>query len=192
MVRTLASFFFCIFFVSACAFTPQKASLNPTIDLSESNIGNGKTVALKVIDERPEESLGHRGSAFMKGAEITTDQDVASVIYEEISEALQKQGFSTVPFDEKEKRSLKVEIRLIEYYTSTGFWTGGVHTKSALKAIARNGVDTYDKLYRVENEERVIFVPGAEHNEKIINTVIGDAIEEIFNDNQLLTLLAKE
>lgn len=54
----------CLFlmnFFSACAFTEQKALLNPDLLVIENNIGNGKEIGVEVVDERPEDTLGYRG-----------------------------------------------------------------------------------------------------------------------------------
>jgi uncharacterized lipoprotein len=187
-----ALFLSCILLVNGCAYTPQKVLIDPDCNISLSNIGKGKSVAVKVVDERPKETIGHRGAGYLTGAEITTDQDISSVIYDEVEGALERKGFKAVSFTEEEKRFLKIEVRLIDYSTSAGFWHGYLHTKSAMKVFAKNGVDSYEKLYREENEENLWFVPGDEHNVELINIIVGDVIEQMFSDSQLLNLLTRE
>lgn len=176
---------------SACAVIEQKAVLNPDLIVVESNIGHGKEIGVKVVDRRFRNTLGHRGAALLsKGAAITTNQDIGEVFAQKIEEGLTRKGFEPAALNENSSRSLQVEIRALEYYTSTGFWTGGVHTKTALKAIARNGMKEYEQFYRVENEERVILVPSAEENEQLINTVISEVLRKLFSDKTLLQFLS--
>lgn len=184
----------CLFlmnFLAACAFTEQKALLNPDLLVIENNIGNGKEIGVEVVDERPEDTLGYRGAANLsKGAAITTDQDVKDVFDRKIREGLKRKGFNPTLRTEEALRSLRVEIRSLEYYTTTGFWTGGVHTKTALKAIAKNAGKKYEQFYRGGNEERVHIVPFAEENEKLINTAISEVLLSLFSDKKLLQFLS--
>jgi uncharacterized lipoprotein len=178
-------------FLVGCAYTPHKVALRPAVVVAEANVGGDVEVAVKVVDERPEQSLGHRGTAFGKAAEITTDQDVAGIFHEQVVEGLKKKGFSPVVYAEDFPRRLKVEVRLISYSTSTGLWTGGVHTKAAIKAVASNNEKTYEKLYRAENEVRKAFVPSAKTNIRLINEIVSQVLQKLFQDQDLMAFLAK-
>ena len=61
-----------IILLAGCALTSQQAMLRPELQLSRTDLGRGTAVALKVVDERPDKTLGHRGAG-MKGAKITTE-----------------------------------------------------------------------------------------------------------------------
>lgn len=176
--------------MSACAFNQQAVNLAPTASFTSSSVGAGKELVLIVIDERPKQIIGHRGTTYGAAAEITSSQDVAAVVREKLKTGLVSNGFHVVTVLPKTSPSLKVEIRLIEYTTSTGLWTGGIHTRAAFKGICRNGDREYENIYRQENEERVVVVPTAEANEEWINRVVGQALEKIFLDGQLLGCLA--
>jgi uncharacterized lipoprotein len=190
--RLLNSFFLsvllCLF--SACAFNAQAIKISPMMTLPSSDIGKGRDILLNVVDERPKQVIGHRGTAYGAAAEITSSEDVAVVIREKVSAGLSANGFKVVTGSSSARTSMKVEIRLIEYTTSTGFWTGGVHTRAAFKGICRNGRQDYENLYRQENEERVMVVPDAETNEQWINLVVGQALDKIFSDRQMLECLS--
>ncbi|NQT81686.1 hypothetical protein HQ563_01580 [bacterium] len=178
-------------FLCGCAFTPQQATLRPVVTVAETNIGTGVEIGVKVLDERPDELLGHRGSAYGSAAKITTDQDVAAIFYREIVEGLKKNGFSPVAYAEDFPRTLKVEIRSIKYDTSTGFWTGGVHTTAAIKALATNSEETYENFYRFQSEKRVVFVPSAKTNARLINETVSQVLNKLFNDQDLMAFLAR-
>jgi len=178
----------CAFF-SGCAFNPQKANVSPTVAVMASSEGKGVSVAVRVVDERPSKSLGHRGTAYGAAAEITSVQEISFIVQREISAALQKKGFTVVEYNDSANPRLAVEVRLLEYTTSQGFWTGGVQIKGALKAIAANGSRTYEKMYRSEKEERVVVVPTAETNERWINDSLSDVLNQLLNDNSLFSVL---
>ncbi len=190
--KFLFSCLFLMTLVSAYAFTDQKVKLNPDLLVIENNIGHGKEIGVKVFDERPEKTLGRRGAAQMsKRAEITTNQNVGEVFDLKIREGLTRKGFVPGSLSADSLRSLWVEIRSLTYYASTGFWTGGVHTKTSLKAIAKNAGKEYEQFYRGGNEERVMIVPYEEENEKLINMAISDILQKLFSDKALLEFLAK-
>ena len=171
-------------------FSDQKALLNPILDVKSENVGNNIQVGVKVLDERPEKILGYRGAASVsKGGVITTDQEVAEVFSEKIKEGLTIKGFQPTSYSDDISRTLKIEIRSLEYYTSTGFWTGGIHTKASLKAIAQNSGKEYEEYYRGGNEERIMVVPSAEENDNFINIAVSEVLEKLFNDKKLFEFL---
>lgn len=90
-----------------------------------------------------------------------------------------------------EARSLHIELRLLSYETSVGFWTGGVETRAAMKCIASNGGEKYEKLYREEKERRVLVVPTADTNAAWINETLAGILKQIFDDAALLAMLEK-
>lgn len=177
--------------LSGCAFTPQKANISPTVSVMNSSEGSGIDVSVRVTDERPSKSLGRRGTAYGAAAEITAAQDIAVIAQNEIIAGLKKKGFAARDGDSGSKAKLVVEVRLLEYSTSQGFWTGGVHIKGALKAAATKDSKSYEKMYRSEKEERVVVVPTAETNEKWINDALSDVLTQLLDDKGLLMFLSQ-
>lgn len=177
--------------LSGCAFTPQKANIAPTVSVMNSSEGQGIAVSVRVSDERPSKSLGRRGTAYGAAAEITAAQDVAAIAQKEILTGLRKKGFVATDSESSAPAQLIVEVRLLEYSTSQGFWTGGVHIKGALKAVALKDGKTYEKMYRSEKEERVVVVPTAETNEMWINSAFSDVLTQLLDDNGLIMFLSQ-
>lgn len=175
---------------SGCAFTPQDVDIAPTLDLVESNVGNGVTVYVVVADERADSLIGHRGSAYGKAAKISNEQDISKIFCDAIVDGLKKYSFNPTVDDSEQTRGLNVQVRLIKYETSIGFWTGGIHTKAAVKVVASNNGEKYEKMYRVEDEKRILFVPGAKENTALINEIVSDVIVDIFVDEKLIAFLA--
>ena len=178
-----------VLLATGCAFTPQQAELNPTLDIASSDIGNNAKIFLTVQDERIDTSLGRRGTAYGAAAEISTNQDLSVVVRTQIEDGLRTQGFH-VTDENQADNFLTVEIRALEYSTSTGFWTGGVHIKGALKGHATSSESEMEKMYRYEKEERVAFVPGAETNERWINEALSETLKQLLTDSELLNFLA--
>lgn len=178
--------------LTGCAFNPQTANITPVVTVMNSSDGKGVTVAVRVSDERPSKSLGRRGTAYGAAAEITAAQDIATVVQKEIIDGLNKKGFTALKENEESNAKLSVEVRLLEYSTSQGFWTGGVNIKGALKVIATKNGKTYEKMYRTDKEERVMVVPTADTNEKWINGALSEVLTQLLEDNGLTMFLSKE
>lgn len=182
-----------ICFISACAYTPMTVSLQPDTTVTVSDIGSGKTVYLWVVDERDQQDIGHRGAAMMKGARISLEEDLSAVVQSALSEMLLSKGFEVAYDDTRQLNpSLRVDIRNLEYSTSTGFWTGGVEVAAAMKATARGELETFENFYRFQNEDRVVVVPGAESNNERINAALNDVLHQLMRDRKLLEVLAQD
>ena len=174
--------------LSACAFVDESVVLKPTSQLAASDIGKGQRLGLKVIDERTTTTIGYRGPA--RSAQIRSAQDVRQLIQESIAQGLRAQGFDPVMESEAEPALLTIQIRELSYETTTGFFSGGIHTRAALKGIARRGQASHEELYRAEEEARVMVVPTEAFDAEQINLVLSRAIDKLLADQRLLQLLA--
>lgn len=195
-VIKLTALLFAAILISSCALTPQSVVLEPSLEVAPSDLGKGHTVAVYVVDERVSTELGRRGTGAMRGAAITSTNDMVSVFRDAIVQNMEKLGFDATAiqtFEEStsEPMVLRVDIRAVNYETSMGFWTGGVHVRGALKTTATDtqSLRTYEQLYRVDDEERVVVVPGADSNAQMINTAISALLQKLFDDVELIKFL---
>ncbi len=180
----------CCCFLTSCAFVSQKVRLTPEANIMMSNKGEGKVISLKVTDERNSNVIGHRG-VNGGGGTITLDQDIRNIFEYEIARGLSRKGFKVVPSGRNGNRVLKIEIRALNYHLAMGFWTFGLHTKSAIKGIALVNGKSYEKFYKAEDEKRVAAAPAERENEKIINKIVSDVLEKMLNDYELIDFLAR-
>lgn len=172
-----------------CAYIPQQANLNPDLNIDSSGIGNNARIFINVLDERAGKSLGRRAASYGPAAEITAKQELAEVVKTKLEQGLRAQGFLPGAKDTADS-ILIVEIRALDYSTSTGFFTGGVHIRAALKGRAKNRDAEMEKMYRYEKEERIIIVPTAGTNEKWINEALSTTLNKLLTDSELLAFLA--
>lgn len=174
----------------ACILAQQQVALAPVVNVAPSDQGGHVTVAVRVVDDRTTLSLGRRGNDDLEGAEITSDQDVALVVQRHVLDGLRRKAFQPVAYSEAADPRLTVEVRLLQYSTSKGLWTGGIHIRSALKVIAHRAGASYERMYRKDREERVVIVPTADTNERWINEVLGDNLKDLFLDDELFKFLS--
>ena len=69
--------------LAGCAWVSQTATLKLEPRTIPSKIGQGRTVAVRVVDRRPARAIGHRGLD-SKNAAITTDQNVADLFQQKL------------------------------------------------------------------------------------------------------------
>ncbi len=175
---------------AGCTFIPQQVDFDPKISVMKTQEGEGVFVAVRVVDERPSKSLGRRGTGIAQGAEIEASQDLAVIVHDKIVAGLKAMKFETLDYSDDKAVSLTVQLRLLEYSTSVGFFTGGVHVNGAVKAIAKKNGKLYERMYRTDDEKRVLFVPGSESNEKMINDSLSSLLSQLFEDRALIDHLA--
>lgn len=179
-------------FVTGCAYTPMTVELQPDTTVTASDIGAGQTLYMLVRDERTEKEIGRRGTGMMQGAKISLEEDLAAVVQGALTDMLTTKGFQISAAEtDANKPFLRVDVRGLEYATSTGFWTGGVQVSAALKATANGRLASYDDFYRYESEDRVVVVPGADGNNERINEALNDVLQQLVNDQKLLEVLAE-
>ena len=180
--------------ISGCNITPMTAELEPDTSVPASDIGNGQTVYLSVVDERTEQHIGYQGIGGSHDAKISLDEDLAAIVQSALSEMLQTKGFD-IAYDESntQKPLLRVAIRGLLYSTSmTGFWTGGeVQVTATLKATVNGELENYDNFYRYENVDRLLVVPGVDRNNEMINAALNGVLHQLVSDGKLLEILAR-
>jgi len=178
--------------MSGCAFAPQAVKINPEAKIASTTDGQGKSVFVTVIDERPRKTLGTRGVKGV-GAEITLDCDLPLIIRESLTNGLRQLGFTPTSDKPSEPRQLRAEIRNLDYEVLMGFWSGTVRTAFGLKATCILGTNRpYERLYLGEFRESVQVVQGQEANERYINAAVSSALNELFQDPLLSKCLAQD
>ena len=192
-MQTLKALVYCALaaaLVGGCAWTPQTATLKPAPNITPSTLGNGVTLAVRVIDKRQSDTIGYRGLDSQNAA-IRTTQNVAALFQEKIIEGLRQKGFSAAPYQDQPGRLLIVEIRQIDYTTDMDFWKGIVRTEATLGAsMIKDGVK-FEQLYSGKRTENTVEAPGAKTNERLINGAISDALQRLFEDDRLIRYLAE-
>ncbi|SRR6266446_377873 len=176
--------------LGGCAWIDQRAVITPQLDISPSTIGAGKPVAVKIVDERPREVIGHRAASGV-GGEIRAAQDIPDLVHQKVNEGLTHHGFVPGGADASSSRAMRVDLRLLEYEVTMGFWTGTMSSRAALKVTCTNGTETFDKLYRSNHEEHSMWVQTAASNNRQLSLAVSDVLDQMFRDQELLAFLAR-
>lgn len=186
MIRTLFAVAASAALLSGCAVTSMEAKIAPQINFAQSDIGKGTRVAVNVLDERPTKDVGKRAAM---GAKIKMTEDLSAIIQTAVFEGLRRKGFEPVAGADAPS-NLKIEIRSLAYDMDTGWFTGGVNVDASMKAVAKGSGEPYERFYRSGDNDRVVFIPGAKENNKKLNAMVDNVLQQMFDDQKLLEVLA--
>ena len=174
--------------ITGCSYIPHDVEIKPSLSVKSENIGNGKTLSVLVQDDRNSKNIGYR--TYIKSGKISVSEKQNLV--EDIQLAIEN-GFRTLNFKIVEKdgnKTAKIDIRLIEYESVLGFFTGGAHSRATFKleCITKSG-KRFNNIYRIDYEHRFIFLPFKSTNRKWINEAVSDSIMALFTDDSLISFL---
>jgi uncharacterized lipoprotein YajG len=174
----------------------QDVEFQPQLSATASNAGAGRVVSLNVVDERPDITIGYRqGSLARTAGVIRTEQDLPEVVRAAVAEGLTRMQFQVVPVGQRADASLKVELRQLEYQSSSAMLTEGALGRSALKASAvrrpagAGSAYLYERLYRAENEIQSLLPPTADDNRQLLNAILSTTINQLLGDQELINFL---
>lgn len=180
-----------IIILSACAFVPESVSLQPQVNVGSSHIGNNKTVALDVIDARPNKVIGGRASGLGPQADISLADDLVSTVRTAVSQGLSQSGFKVVSNDAQASRKLVVRIVELQYQEHIGLVSGSITITSTLSGTATNKGKIYEEVYRIEDKHTPVITPTSEADAKNINAALSGSLNKLLNDQKLLQFLAQ-
>lgn len=172
--------------LTACALSPQQVTINPKLESSKSNIGEGRTLYLEVVDNRGKEAIGSRGGLYKETSLITPANDLADAILQASSRKLREMGF-VVQGMPGASADIRILVDKLSYRdpekSSVGF---EVELESLLRVEATQNGDQYSGRYQVKNTKTYATVPGRDRNEEMINETLSEVLQRLFNDPKLL------
>ena len=172
-------------FAPGCAITSMEARIAPNLELVDEDVGKGRIVGVSVADERPTSDIGRRA---IGGAKIRMSDDLAAIYQSALVRGLRQKGFDARSGAVAGAPQMKVEIRSLSYDVSTGWWTGGIETDSAIKVVAIGAAESYERIYRASDDDRIVIVPGAKTNNRKLNLIVSSTLRQAVEDRKLLEL----
>ena len=183
------------FLGTSCALTPLSVTLRPKVEVAATSLGQGRTVGVTVLDERPRSIVGYRGLAQGGGpfgATITTAGDPSSTVRAALADGLKRHGFNAVMGQIPEGRELRAEIRGLDYTISQAIFASTLRAEFTLKGICVIGsTRPYEGTYRGEHQESLHIAQTDSAIEEDLNRVLSQAIQRLLQDAQLIQCLAR-
>ncbi len=172
--------------LTGCALSPQTVTLQPVLAIDESNVGQGRTVALDAVDHRADKGLGTRGGIYRDSATISTVDDVAAALRRSMADALGAQGFRVLEAGAPADFGMTVGLEGLSY---RAYGDPVVHTV-AIAAKVSNVITRADQRYAasagVTDTRNVLRAPAPEDNEAYLDDTLAKALEKLLNDPRYL------
>ena len=174
-----------------CSLQPQFLRIDPELKVKEAQIGNGKTVGLRVADSRPDKKLGEVGDPDRKMVEVRVEDDPSPAIYERVKQALISLGFSVRPYSETMDRTLDIKIRNLELQSVKKPLTFDTELRAEVAAHVVNSTEYYDRQFNVRTRKDGAAPPFEKDSTLLVNIAVSQALEDLLADEELLAMLAR-
>ncbi len=177
--------------IQGCSLKPQNLRIDPEIKAKEAQIGNGTTIGLRISDDRSEKKLGEVGDPDRKMVDVSVEEDPSAAIYQRVSQALTKMGFSVEPYNESMDRTLDIQLRKLELQSVKKPLTFDTELRAEVAAHAVNSTEFYDRQFNVRTRKDGAAPPFEKDSTLLVNTAVSQALEDLLADEELLSLLAR-
>ena len=174
-----------------CSLQPQFLRIDPEVKVKEAQIGNGKTVGLRVADSRPDKKLGEVGDPDRKMVEVRVEDDPSPANYERVKQALIRLGFSVQPYSETMDRTLDIKIRNLELQSVKKPLTFDTELRAEVAAHVVNSTEYYDRQFNVRTRKDGAAPPFEKDSTLLVNIAVSQALEDLLADEELLAMLAR-
>lgn len=194
MIRRLFVLAFIAAMATACAYSPQQITINPTVTTDAERYGNGRPVLVSVEDVRATQELGSRGGIYEETSLITIGNSLTGAISRAAEASLAAQGFS-VNGAQQGAASLKILVDELSYDVPEQ----SVGKKVLLRAVLRveaamqrssGDVESYTGRYQTKTERQTVVTPSMSSNEEMINSLLSDTLVRLFEDPKLKAFLS--
>jgi uncharacterized lipoprotein YajG len=177
--------------VQGCNLKSETVHFSPQLHVQQNDVGQGKVVGLSVADARADKKVGIVGDPKIKSITVSAEDDSPSLIYQQTADALTKLGFKVEPASDATDRTLRVEIRELQYESLKRPFTYDAKAEVLVGALAKNGGERYERTYQTEETSTTGSPPGQSQISKTINGLLSTAIDDLLADKQLMAVLAK-
>lgn len=172
--------------LTGCALSPQTVTLQPVLAIDESNVGQGRTVALDAVDHRADKALGTRGGIYRDSATISTVDDVAAALRRSMADALGAQGFRVLEAGAPADFGMTVGLEGLSYRAYGDPVVRTVEIAAKVSNVITRADQRYAASAGVTDTRNVLRAPAPEDNEAYLDDTLAKALEKLLNDPRYL------
>ncbi|UCD67819.1 MAG: hypothetical protein JSW48_13500 [Betaproteobacteria bacterium] len=177
--------------ITGCALKPQSLHLDPTVEYAGEPTTSESLLGFSVTDARPTKKLGEVGDPNTELVEVSLDEDFAPLVTERMTSAIEKRGFSVVPWSPAMTRSLEVRIDSLALNSVKTPVTFETELRAEVTATASNDKQLYERVYYVRSYQETAGPPYEKHSNRLVNQAVSQALNEVLNDDKLFEILAR-
>lgn len=188
MIKQISGVLLVLFFLGGCAISPQSIQLNPSVTVPQSNMGQGRSINLTVVDQRKVKALGSRGGIYARTALVTIDGGPEEPIRQELAGALSGYGFNVINAVNADI-NLNIDIETLGYESVGNTFPKQVKNNILLKATCTKNGSEFSSRYAANKVEELLVEPTAGQNERMINSLVSRGLSALMTDQRLLDFL---
>lgn len=177
--------------LAACAQSPQRINVAPTLTLAGEMTGNGRAIIVSTSDQRASKVLGSLGGIYGNSATLTIGNNLEQALTQTANGLLAAQGY-VVNSPDPSAVQFTIVVEKISYEKIDQQPVGNIVKLSAtLRADVTRQGETFTGRYTTESEHPNLARPDPEDNEKYVNDLLSDTLKRMFSDNRLREFLTK-
>lgn len=174
--------------LAACAQSPQRINVAPTLTLSGDVSGNGRAIIVSGSDQRASKVLGTLGGVYGDTATLSIGNNLEQALAQAANGLLAGQGY-VVNSPDPSAVQLTIVAEKIAYDKIEMPIGYGVKLTATLRAdVTKNG-ETFSGRYTTEKEQRGASRPDRDENEEYVNALLSETLKRMFSDNRLREFL---
>lgn len=177
--------------VQGCSLQTQNLRLDPVVKVKESQVGQGRIIGLSVSDVRPDKKLGEVGDPDREMVDVLVEEDPSPAVYDRVKGGLEQLGFSVVPYSDAMNQTLQIEIRTLALQSVKTPFTFETELQAVVGSRAVNGNAFHERQFNVRTRMDGAAPPFKKDSTALVNRAVSQALEDMFADEELLTLLSQ-
>lgn len=177
--------------VQGCSLKPQSLHLDPMVQVRGPQVSSGSLIGLSVTDGRDSQKLGEVGDPNTKMVEVSLKEDFAPSLYNKIAKALTEKGYEVVPYSDAMTRSLQISVKRLQLSSEKQAFNFETELRAELSASAKNGSETYDRLFFVRRYLETAGPPYQKDSNMLLNNAVSQTLDDMLSDEKMLNLLAR-
>ena len=184
VLRSLNFHLAVLFFLTACALSPQTISIRPALNGVTPAAGQGKRIAVNVYDKRPDTLIGYRGGVYDTATIVTAD-DINQTIYKALVQAYRDSGFTIIENSDDRNLTVNINLETLNSRTSRENLVYKVEIDAVFgsNVVKANGEKS---LILQDHYTREFATPPTEkQNETIINDVVTKLLQRLVDNQEL-------
>lgn len=172
----------------SCSHHDQKIKFDLNLNEQKSNIGKGAGIDLVMIDDRSGDLIGVKEFGAEEKIKISSEENLAEFLQKKITKNLLQKGFS-IGFG----KTLEIHITNLEYTAKRKFFIGESVGKIAITTVVTNNrsQSILTKNFSSVLDSKHFIAPLESTDAAIINNLLGEIINNILEDAELLKKLAE-
>ena len=178
-------------FAQGCTMQTQNLRVDPVVKVTKSEVGAGRVIGLGVADVRTDKKLGEVGDPDREMFDVLVEEDPSPAIYDRVKGGLEALGFTVVPTSEAMQRTLNVEVRSLELSSVKTPFTFETELQAVVGSRASNGTAFHQREFNVRTRKDGAVPPFKRDSTALVNTAVSQALEDMFADEEMITLLAQ-